>query len=154
MKIGLLVQLKDNVYECIAKAAQQGFDNGQLAVWDMSLYNDRTVSEVQRACRDFSFTPTETGAYTFYTYRQLSYCSLDVLHGDMSSYTRKEGSYESQIFGTSYPVSFTADLEAEETCYIRAYGYSSEYSYVNLCVKPYEKTSLTVSGQFPWAWAL
>ncbi len=58
MKIGLLVQLKDNVYECIAKAAQQGFDNGQLAVWDMSLYNDRTVSEVQRACRDFSFTPT------------------------------------------------------------------------------------------------
>lgn len=58
MKIGILVQLKGDVYDCIAQAAKQGFDNGQLAVWDMSLYNDHTVAEVKRACADFGFTPT------------------------------------------------------------------------------------------------
>ncbi len=58
MKIGILVELKGDVYNCIADAAKQGFSNGQLAVWDMSLYNEHTIAEVKRACNDFSFTPT------------------------------------------------------------------------------------------------
>lgn len=58
MKVGILVELKQNVYECIAHAAKQGFNNGQISVWDMSLYNDHTVSELKRACADFNFEIT------------------------------------------------------------------------------------------------
>ena len=58
MKVGILVRLEGNVYDAIAKAAGQGFDNGQLAVWDMSLYNEDTVAQVKQACKDFNFTPT------------------------------------------------------------------------------------------------
>ena len=58
MKVGILVELKQNVYECIAHAAKQGFNNGQISVWDMSLYNDHTVSELKRACADFNFKIT------------------------------------------------------------------------------------------------
>ncbi len=58
MKIGILVELKGDVYECIAHAAKQGFTNGQISVWDMSLYNEHTVSELKRACADFNFEIT------------------------------------------------------------------------------------------------
>ena len=58
MKVGILVELKQNAYECIAKAAKQGFNNGQISVWDMSLYNEDIIAEVKRACTDFNFEIT------------------------------------------------------------------------------------------------
>lgn len=58
MEVGILMQIKCDAYETIAHAVKQGFHNGQLAVWDMSLYNEHTVKEIKRACADFDFTPT------------------------------------------------------------------------------------------------
>ena len=58
MKVGILVELKQNAYECIEKAAKQGFNNGQISVWDMSLYNEDIIAEVKRACTDFNFEIT------------------------------------------------------------------------------------------------
>ena len=58
MKVGILIVLTKEPYACIEKASKQGFDNGQISVWDMSLYNDEVVSELKRACEDFNFTIT------------------------------------------------------------------------------------------------
>lgn len=58
MEIGILIELKEDAYGCIAHAVELGFTNGQLAVWDMSLYNTHTVAEVKRACAELDFTPT------------------------------------------------------------------------------------------------
>lgn len=58
MKVGILIVLTKDPYACIEKASKQGFDNGQISVWDMSLYNDEVVSELKRACADFNFTIT------------------------------------------------------------------------------------------------
>ena len=60
MKIGILIALrqKEEVYNNIKTAVDQGFDNGQISVWDMSLYCDEVVQQVKQACKDFSFTVT------------------------------------------------------------------------------------------------
>lgn len=58
MKIGLLMHLKEDAYGCIAHAAKLGFDNGQLAVWDMHLYRDEIAEQIQKACAEFGFTVT------------------------------------------------------------------------------------------------
>lgn len=60
MKIGILIALrqKEEVYNNIKTAVEQGFDNGQISVWDMSLYCDEVIEQVKQACKDFSFTVT------------------------------------------------------------------------------------------------
>ncbi len=60
MKIGKLISSIANAsyYEKIKKASSQGFDNGQIAVWDMDYYTDANAEELKRACRDFNFTIT------------------------------------------------------------------------------------------------
>ena len=58
MKVGILIHFNHNAYECIAEAARQGFDNGQISMWDMSLYTDEIAEEIKRACADFHFTVT------------------------------------------------------------------------------------------------
>jgi len=58
MEVGLLTDLRGDVYECIKHSAELGFKSGQVTVWDMDLYNDDTVQEVKRACADFDFRIT------------------------------------------------------------------------------------------------
>lgn len=58
MEVGLLTNLKGNVYDCIKHTVDLGFKSGQVTVWDMELYNDNTVAEVKRACADFDFRIT------------------------------------------------------------------------------------------------
>lgn len=59
MKLGICISLNtSDVYSHIQDAAEKGFDNGQILVWDMSLYNDHTLEELKRACKDFCFTVT------------------------------------------------------------------------------------------------
>lgn len=58
MKVGLLIHLKEDAYGCIAHAAGLGFDNGQLAVWDMDLYREDIARQIRQACRDHHFTVT------------------------------------------------------------------------------------------------
>lgn len=58
MKVGFLVDLTENAYDCIKDAAEKGFDNGQVSVWDMRLYTDEVALEIKRACKDFNFTIT------------------------------------------------------------------------------------------------
>lgn len=54
MKVGILVNLKHgHAYEEIAKAAELGFTNGQLNVWDQKLHDEESIAEVKRACRIF-----------------------------------------------------------------------------------------------------
>jgi len=50
--------MTQDVYEDIAKMGRLGFTNGQLAMWDMSLYEEDKVKEIQRACKDYNFTVT------------------------------------------------------------------------------------------------
>lgn len=58
MEVGILIHMSKDVYEDIAKMGRLGFTNGQLAMWDMSLYEDDKVAEIQRACKDYNFTVT------------------------------------------------------------------------------------------------
>lgn len=59
MKVGFCVYLRTrDVYEHIKSAAEKGFDNGQIQIWDVSLYTDEIVTELKRACEDFHFTIT------------------------------------------------------------------------------------------------
>ena len=54
MKVGILVNLKHgHAYEEIAKAAELGFTNGQLNVWDQKLHDEESIAEVKRACKGF-----------------------------------------------------------------------------------------------------
>ena len=52
------MHLREDAYEVIAHAAKLGFDNGQLVVWDMNLYREDIVEQIQKACADFGFTLT------------------------------------------------------------------------------------------------
>jgi len=59
MRVGWLVNLNENPYECIRHAAvDMGFKSGQLSVWDMKLYTKENADAVKRACEDFDFEPT------------------------------------------------------------------------------------------------
>ena len=58
MKVGLFVELNKDVYGCIAHAAKLGFSNGQLCVWDPTLYNEENAKQINKACADFAFTVT------------------------------------------------------------------------------------------------
>lgn len=58
MRVGILIQLKEDVYECISYAAKLGFRSGQLSVWDMSLYTKENAQIIKKACSDFDFTIT------------------------------------------------------------------------------------------------
>lgn len=60
MKVGILIKIDEypSPYEAIAHNAKLGFDNAQLSMWDMSLYNDDTVAEIKRACEEFNMTIT------------------------------------------------------------------------------------------------
>lgn len=58
IKVGILINGKENIYDQIAHAAGLGFDNAQISVWEMGYYNERYADEIKRACRDFNFTVT------------------------------------------------------------------------------------------------
>lgn len=58
MEVGILIHMSSDVYEDIAKMARLGFTNGQLAIWDMSLYCEEKCAEIKRAMADFGFTVT------------------------------------------------------------------------------------------------
>lgn len=58
MEVGILIHMSSDVYEDIAKMARLGFTNGQLAIWDMSLYCKEKCTEIKRAMDDFGFTVT------------------------------------------------------------------------------------------------
>ncbi len=58
MEVGILIHMTTDVYEDIAKMGRLGFTNGQLAIWDMSIYEEDKVKEIQRACADYHFTIT------------------------------------------------------------------------------------------------
>ena len=59
MRVGCLINMNENPYECIRHFAEDlGFKSGQLSVWDMSLYTKGNAESVLKACRDFDFTST------------------------------------------------------------------------------------------------
>lgn len=59
MRVGCLIQMTNDPYECIRHyAVDLGFKSGQLSVWDMSLYTEENAKIVRRACKDFDFTVT------------------------------------------------------------------------------------------------
>jgi len=59
MRVGNLVYMEKNPYECIKHyAVDLGGRSGQLAVWDMSLYTSENAELVLKACEDFEFTIT------------------------------------------------------------------------------------------------
>lgn len=58
MKVGILINLKDDPYGRIGRAAKLGFSSGQISVWNLSLYSEEGVQLVKKACKDFNFTIT------------------------------------------------------------------------------------------------
>lgn len=59
MRVGWLVSLKGDPYQCIRHAAQElGCHSGQVSVWDMSMHNQETADLVLKACKDFDFDIT------------------------------------------------------------------------------------------------
>lgn len=58
MRVGILIHLNEDVYECIRHAANLGFQSGQISIWDMSLYTEKNIQLVKQACEKFDFTIT------------------------------------------------------------------------------------------------
>ena len=90
----------------------------------------------------YSFTAEEDGKYTFWLDGVLSYGYLRIFDGNEQDLPDQE---YAPVFGTEFPAGRTVSLEAEQTCYIAAYGYSEEASKVNLNVKQYEKTPAIIT---------
>ena len=58
MRVGILINMKDNPYGRIMHAAKMGFRSGQISMWKMEMYNDDIVAEIKKACEEFDFTIT------------------------------------------------------------------------------------------------
>ena len=58
MNVGYLVHVEGDPYPAIREAAEMGFHEGQLSVWDMSLHTPEGAARILSACRDFDFTVT------------------------------------------------------------------------------------------------
>lgn len=58
MKVGIQIPLVKEVYDRIAHAVEQGFDNAQLVTFPAPGPDSPLVDEVKRACKDFNFTIT------------------------------------------------------------------------------------------------
>jgi len=76
--------MSKDVYGDIANMGHLGFTNGQLAIWDMSLYEDDKIADIRRACKDYNFTVTAvwcgwTGPI-IWTYPQM-YTTLGLVPG-------------------------------------------------------------------------
>ena len=59
MKIGLLVDIKDNFEEKIRHAKSLGFDFGQLVVWDMDFYTEENLQNLKKLLSELDFTVTD-----------------------------------------------------------------------------------------------
>ena len=59
MKIGLLVDIKDNFEEKIRHAKSLGFDFGQLVIWDMDFYTDDNLYSLKKLLSELNFTVTD-----------------------------------------------------------------------------------------------
>ena len=57
MKVGYHIYIEKEPYNTIKNAVKEyGTHTGQILFWDMSLYNEETLSEIKRACKEFDFT--------------------------------------------------------------------------------------------------
>ncbi|MBQ9116316.1 MAG: sugar phosphate isomerase/epimerase [Clostridia bacterium] len=59
MKVGLFVDITEDFEGKLRYAKSLGFDFGQLAVWNMELYNDETLDELKRLTDELQFTVTD-----------------------------------------------------------------------------------------------
>ena len=59
MKVGLLVDIKDNFEEKIRHAKSLGFDFGQLVVWDMDFYTEENLQDLKKLLSELDFTVTD-----------------------------------------------------------------------------------------------
>ena len=59
MKVGLLVDIKDNFEEKIRHAKSLGFDFGQLVVWDMDFYTKENLQDLKKLLSELDFTVTD-----------------------------------------------------------------------------------------------
>lgn len=59
MKVGLLVDIKDNFEEKIRHAKSLGFDFGQLVVWDMDFYTEENLQNLKKLLSELDFTVTD-----------------------------------------------------------------------------------------------
>lgn len=55
MKVGILANLTVDPRECIKHCTDLGFKSGQISVWNMDLYNEKTAFELISACRELEF---------------------------------------------------------------------------------------------------
>ena len=58
MKVGYLIYLEGDPYECIKNTAALGFHYGQLSVWADKYRTPEAAERIAAACRDFDFTVT------------------------------------------------------------------------------------------------
>ena len=50
MKVGIAIHVEKDPYESIKKNVEEtGLHNGQLLIWDMSLYNEENARKVKKA---------------------------------------------------------------------------------------------------------
>ena len=58
MKVGLLVDIKENYKESIRQAKALGFDFGQLCIWNMDFYTPKNLQELKATLEAEDFTAT------------------------------------------------------------------------------------------------
>ena len=59
MKVGLLIDITKNYKETIRKAKAQGFDFGQICIWDMDFYTDENLQELKETLEKEQFRVTD-----------------------------------------------------------------------------------------------
>ena len=59
MKVGLFIDISKDFESEIRHAKELGFSSGQLAVWNMDLYTEKTASELKALLNELDFTVTD-----------------------------------------------------------------------------------------------
>ena len=82
MKVGLLVDIKDNFEEKIRHAKSLGFDFGQLVVWDMDFYTEENLQNLKKLLSELDFTVTElaNGGRKVTTVCRVAIANISELH--------------------------------------------------------------------------
>ncbi len=59
MKVGLLVDIKDDYEASLRHAKELGFNSGQLVIWDMNFYTDENAEKLKKLLDEIEFTVTD-----------------------------------------------------------------------------------------------
>ena len=153
MRVGCLINMNENPYECIRHfAVDLGFCSGQLSVWDMSLYTEPNAHQVLKACKDFDFTVTAvwcgwSGPHEW-TYPEM-YQTIGLVPADWRSSRVKDilsGAEFARMIGVKNIITH-AGYMADNPKSLEYIGVMHSVRYICREIKPYGQKFLFETGE-------